>query len=482
MRALCGQSSRVPDTRCRACYGRPARSRTRSSARLPAAGWSSMSLPITGSGRRIPTSCTIECRRNAQHARLPHVQRAWSASSTPAPWVHRSSARTGLGDEDQPVSLDDMAGAISVRSSWPSRSRSSSRATGFPVVIVNPTAPMGDHDFKPTPTGQIVLDFLNGAMPAYIDTGLNVVNVRDVARGHLLACERGRTGRAVHPRIGEYDAGADSAELAAITGRKLRPSQLPYFVAYAAGVVTTAWARSHRHPAARAARSCPHGEEEDVGFARESFARLGYAPGPARRGSGRRGRVVSGISSGKSCMSAARTPLLFIAAEPRECAPWVSRWEDSDRCICPFIGRGPAGGTGAKSWPSLMEQARTGRDAAVVSAPHARRGLQYRLLRSARCLASGGRHLRRHRVREWTRSVSHRNPRGPAAKCAAVPDFGLADRDGPQKRNENFRQCGSSRCRDGSRRGGSRSGRTGCAILLYSRCERSGGRGFRQQF
>ena len=67
---------------------------------------------------------------------------------------------------------------------------------GFPVVIVNPTAPMGDHDFKPTPTGQIVLDFLTGAMPAYIDTGLNVVNVRDVALGHLLACEKGASANA----------------------------------------------------------------------------------------------------------------------------------------------------------------------------------------------------------------------------------------------------------------------------------------------
>ncbi len=62
------------------------------------------------------------------------------------------------------------------------------------MVIVNPTAPVGDHDFKPTPTGKIVVDFLRGAMPAFLDTGLNVVDVRDVAEGHLLACERGKPG------------------------------------------------------------------------------------------------------------------------------------------------------------------------------------------------------------------------------------------------------------------------------------------------
>ena len=64
---------------------------------------------------------------------------------------------------------------------WPSRWRLSLRATGLPVVIVNPTAPVGDHDFKPTPTGKIVVDFLSGEMPAFIDTGLNLVDVRDTA-------------------------------------------------------------------------------------------------------------------------------------------------------------------------------------------------------------------------------------------------------------------------------------------------------------
>jgi dihydroflavonol-4-reductase len=68
------------------------------------------------------------------------------------------------------------------------------RKSGLPVIIVNPTAPVGPGDAKPTPTGQIVLDFLNGRMPAYLDTGLNWVHIRDVAVGHILAAEKGRLG------------------------------------------------------------------------------------------------------------------------------------------------------------------------------------------------------------------------------------------------------------------------------------------------
>src|ERR1017187_1014433 len=65
---------------------------------------------------------------------------------------------------------------------------------GLPVVIVNPSTPVGERDAKPTPTGKMIVDFLRGRMPAYVDTGLNIVDVRDVAEGHLLAAERGRVG------------------------------------------------------------------------------------------------------------------------------------------------------------------------------------------------------------------------------------------------------------------------------------------------
>ena len=80
-------------------------------------------------------------------------------------------------------------------------------AAGLPVVIVNPTAPVGPGDWKPTPTGRIILDFLNGKMPAYVDTGLNLVAVEDAAAGHLLAAEKGRIGERY---ILEYDSETDS--------------------------------------------------------------------------------------------------------------------------------------------------------------------------------------------------------------------------------------------------------------------------------
>src|SRR5260370_29461813 len=115
-------------------------------------------------------------------------------------------------------------------------------AGGFAVVIVNPTAPVGDHDFKPTPTGKIVVDFMRGAMPAFLDTGLNVVYAGDVAEGHRAACERGRNGE-------RYILGGENltleqifAQLAAISGRKAPTMRIPYAVAYAAGVASTAWA------------------------------------------------------------------------------------------------------------------------------------------------------------------------------------------------------------------------------------------------
>jgi len=188
----------------------------------------------------------------------------------------------GVPDEDQPVSLDEMAGAYKRSKFMAEQCALEFARDGFPVVIVNPTAPMGDHDFKPTPTGQIVLDFLNGAMPAYIDTGLNVVQVRDVALGHLLACERGRVGERYILGAENMTLGQILRELASITGRKAPAIELPYFVAYTAGVVTTAWAHLTGTP--------PRAPLEAVRMAKKKMwvshakasRELEYAPGPAR--------------------------------------------------------------------------------------------------------------------------------------------------------------------------------------------------------
>ena len=147
-----------------------------------------------------------------------------------------------LGSEDTPASLEEMQGHYK-RSKYQAEQVALQFAgEGFPVVIVNPTAPVGDHDFRPTPTGKIVVDFLRGAMPAYLDTGLNVVYVGDVAAGHLLACERGRVGE-------RYILGGENltlqqifGKLEEVTGRAAPKMRIPYAVAYAAGVASTGWA------------------------------------------------------------------------------------------------------------------------------------------------------------------------------------------------------------------------------------------------
>lgn len=146
------------------------------------------------------------------------------------------------GDENTPVSIGDMAGHYK-RSKWLAEQVALEKAAGgLPVVIVNPTAPIGDHDWKPTPTGKIIVDFLRDKLPAFVDTGLNLVDVRDTAEGHLLACERGRLGE-------RYILGCENltlqqilCRLAAVTGKKAPTTKAPYALAYAAGVASTAWA------------------------------------------------------------------------------------------------------------------------------------------------------------------------------------------------------------------------------------------------
>jgi dihydroflavonol-4-reductase len=150
--------------------------------------------------------------------------------------------KNGIGNEAAAVGIEEMSGAYKRSKFLAEETALEFARNGLPVVIVNPTAPVGDHDVKPTPTGKIVLDFLKGDMPAFIDTGLNLVDVKDVAGGHLLAAEKGRPGE-------RYILGCENVTLAEIlrrlarlAGRKAPSVRLPYGVAYAAGVASTAWA------------------------------------------------------------------------------------------------------------------------------------------------------------------------------------------------------------------------------------------------
>ena len=99
------------------------------------------------------------------------------------------------GNEDTPVSFADMAGDYKKSKFLAEREAEKFIDKGLPLIIVNPSTPVGPLDIKPTPTGKIIVDFLNRRMPAYLDTGLNLIAVEDCAKGHLLAAKKGRIGR-----------------------------------------------------------------------------------------------------------------------------------------------------------------------------------------------------------------------------------------------------------------------------------------------
>ncbi len=121
-------------------------------------------------------------------------------------------------------------------------------AKGLPVVIVNPSTPIGERDIKPTPTGQMIVDFLNRNMPAYVDTGLNLIDVRDVARGHLLAAEKGTVGERYI--LGNRDLTLKEIleTLARLTGLPAPTIKLPHAIPLVFGAVSSAAARITGRP------------------------------------------------------------------------------------------------------------------------------------------------------------------------------------------------------------------------------------------
>jgi dihydroflavonol-4-reductase len=162
---------------------------------------------------------------------------------------------TGNGhpaDEDSPVALADMIGHYKRSKFMAEQVALEAGRAGMRVVTVNPTTPVGEQDIKPTPTGRIVVDFLKGKFPAYVETGLNLVDVRECALGHVEALERGKSGQ-------RYILGGENLtlkqildKLGAISGLPSPKVKLPYFVAYAAGLVdqTVSGRLLHREPRA----------------------------------------------------------------------------------------------------------------------------------------------------------------------------------------------------------------------------------------
>lgn len=174
-------------------------------------------------------------RTNVEGTRM--LLRAAAAAGVPRMVYTSSVATLGLpggqtpGDEDTPVTLDDMIGHYKRSKYLAERAAvEMAREDGLAVVIVNPSAPVGPGDLRPTPTGQMIVDAASGRMPAFVDTGLNIVHVDDVARGHLLAERHGRPGEC-------YVLGGENMSLrqiltavAQLTGRPPPTLRLPHAV------------------------------------------------------------------------------------------------------------------------------------------------------------------------------------------------------------------------------------------------------------
>jgi dihydroflavonol-4-reductase len=157
--------------------------------------------------------------------------------------VYTSSVATlglvpgGSATEETPSSVDDMIGPYK-RSKFAAEqvARGLARERGLPVVIVNPSTPVGPGDIKPTPTGRLIVEAARGQMPAFVDTGLNIVHVDDVAEGHLAAAENGRIGE-------RYILGGENMALAEIlagvaqaAGRRPPRLQVPHSVLFPVAV------------------------------------------------------------------------------------------------------------------------------------------------------------------------------------------------------------------------------------------------------
>lgn len=178
-----------------------------------------------------------------------HVLEAAAASQVEKVVYTSSVATLGVsgdgtdGTEETPVSLLDMVGHYK-RSKFIAEEKVLQAARrGLRVVVVNPSTPIGPRDVKPTPTGKMIVDFLNGKMYGYVDTGLNLVDIADVAKGHLLAAKKGRHGE-------KYILGNENHTLkdifrlmAGLTGRPVPRVRVPYVMALAAAYVDAAFAR-----------------------------------------------------------------------------------------------------------------------------------------------------------------------------------------------------------------------------------------------
>ncbi|MFH0939349.1 MAG: hopanoid-associated sugar epimerase [Planctomycetota bacterium] len=145
----------------------------------------------------------------------------------------------GSANEDSPVSIDLMIGAYKRTKFQAEQIALELARKGLPIVVVNPTTPVGEYDAKPTPTGEVILRFLRRQMPAFMDTGLNLIDVRDCALGHVLAAERGRVGERYLLGCKNMTLLDICQALSRISGLPAPTHKIPYAIAYLAALFNT---------------------------------------------------------------------------------------------------------------------------------------------------------------------------------------------------------------------------------------------------
>lgn len=226
--------------------------------------------------REIYESNVTGTRNLLEAARRAGVERFLYTSTVATVAVDRPT----LPNEATESSVDEMVGHYK-RSKWLAEAEVRSAARdGMPAIIVMPTTPVGPGDWKPTPTGKLIVDFLIGRMPGYVQTGLNFISVEDAAAGHLLAAEKGKVGE-------RYLFGSENLTLkqvldalARITGRRAPRLKIPHAVALAAAYADTAFSRLRgREPqiAVESVKIARHMMFVDCSKAQRE---LGFAPGP----------------------------------------------------------------------------------------------------------------------------------------------------------------------------------------------------------
>ncbi len=196
----------------------------------------------------------VEGTRNIlEAARAAGVERIVYTSTVGAVGIPHDGGGPGreaglAGNEETPVALQDMIGHYKRSKFLAEREAAEAAKSGVPVVIVNPSTPVGSMDVKPTPTGRMIVDFLNRRMPAYVETGLNLIDVEDVADGHLLAMEKGRVGERYILGCRNLTLKEILEKLSAVSGLPAPTVRLPRMAALALAAVSTGLSALTRRP------------------------------------------------------------------------------------------------------------------------------------------------------------------------------------------------------------------------------------------